>query len=119
MLSSFSFSDKTVGFLLEGDYTTELADELHEQILKKSSKYEKINLYLEDSGVESFSLNTIATEISFKLKNQSIFNKVALVSNRKWIHLCGAIENVFLDVEIKSFSTEDRLKAISWIAEED
>jgi hypothetical protein len=110
MLSSFSFSEDTVGFLIEGNFDENLVDNLHQKILEKLNTYNTINLYLEDSNIESFSINAVMTEYNSKI------NKIALVSNRKWIHLCAKIENTFLQTNIKSFSSEDRINAITWIA---
>ena len=44
---------------------------------------------------------------------------IALVSDEKWIKLCGSIENMFSSSKIKNFDVEDRLKAINWIAQRD
>lgn len=117
MFSDFSFSDDTVGFLIEGDFNTELSLELHARILQKLKEYDRINLYLEDSNIENFSLDAVFEDIRFKVRNAERFNKVALVSDRRWIKLCAALEGVFTGMNIKSFSTDDRLKAMSWIAE--
>lgn len=117
MLSSFTFSENTIGFLIDGKFTTKTSDALKQQILEKLKHFDKINLYLEDTGIEQFSLLAVIKEILFKINNGSRFNKIALVSNRKWIHLCGGIENLFLEAKIKNFESKDRLKAISWIAD--
>jgi hypothetical protein len=116
MLSSFSFSEDTVGFLIEGNFDENLVDNLHQKILEKLNTYNTINLYLEDSNIESFSINAVMNNIMFKTEYNSKINKIALVSNRKWIHLCAKIENTFLQTNIKSFSSEDRINAITWIA---
>lgn len=117
MESSFSFSKETVGFFIDGVVDEDRINQLHHQILAKIEKHKKVNLYLEDNGIERFTLPAIAEQIKFKLTNADKLNKVALVTNRKWIQACAAIENLFLPTTIKSFPTEDRLDAISWIAE--
>ncbi|NND88520.1 MAG: STAS/SEC14 domain-containing protein [Flavobacteriaceae bacterium] len=116
MLSNFSFSDSTVGFVIDKEYTKEVSKQLHKRILEKAEVYDKINLYIEDSSIEHFSIKIVAKEIIFKLENASLFNKVALVSDRKWIHRCASVENMFMEAEVKSFDSDDRLSAISWIA---
>ncbi|QNJ97049.1 SpoIIAA family protein [Constantimarinum furrinae] len=116
MLSEFSFSKDTVGFLIEGEFNEELSNQLHIQILEKFKEFDKINLYLEDSNIESFTLPAIVKEILFKIENADKFNKLALVTDRKWIHLCSTIESLFISINMKHFPTEDRLKAIRWIA---
>ncbi len=117
MLSSFSFSEDTVGFLLEGTFGEETVQQLHDQIREKLQVYDTINLYLEDSRIETFSLTAVIENLFFKLEHKGQFNKVALVSDRKWIHLCGKIEKMLADINVKSFVSEDRMEAITWIAE--
>ena len=117
MLSSFSFSEDTVGFLLEGTFGEETVQQLHARILEKFEDFETINLYLEDSGIETFSLTAVIENLFFKLEHNGKFNKVALVSDRKWIHLCGKLEKMLGDIDIRSFVSEDRMEAITWIAE--
>ena len=116
MNSSFSFSDNTVGFFIEGGiFNAERMERLIENIVKKIDTYGKINLYLEDQGVEHFTLLAVAKEIQFKIEHKKELNKVALVSDRKWIHACGKIVNLFLPIEVKSFDIGQRMEAISWI----
>lgn len=119
MLSSFSFSKDTVGFLIEGVMDEDAMDKLHERILEKQSQFDKINLYLEDADIERFTMPAIVSQLMFKLEHSKKFRKVALVTDRKWIHLCGSLENMFLGATVKSFDTEDRMDAMSWIAQRD
>tara|TARA_R110002049_G_scaffold80455_2_gene204640 strand:- start:205 stop:570 length:366 start_codon:yes stop_codon:yes gene_type:complete len=116
MFSTFSFSEDTVGFLIEGNFDEGTVLKLQELIRQKFQLYDKINLYLEDSNIEEFHLLAVIKEIKFKVANDRKFNRIAVVSNRKWVKLCGSIENLFSNATIKSFSTEDRLDAIAWIA---
>jgi hypothetical protein len=117
MLSEFSFSENTVGFLIEGEFNEELSNKLHVQIFEKLKHYDKINLYLEDTNIESFSLTAVVKEILFKIENSDRFNKLAVVTDRKWIHLCSSIESLFISTTVRNFATEDRLKAMRWIAQ--
>ncbi|WP_432411758.1 STAS/SEC14 domain-containing protein [Rasiella sp. SM2506] len=117
MNSSFSFSDDTVGYFIEGVVDENSVNQLHIRILEKLNKYGKINLYLEDNGIENFTIPAIINQILFKIEHADKLRKIALVTNRKWIQGCGAVENLFLTTTIKSFDTEKRMEAMSWIAE--
>ncbi|UAB81573.1 STAS/SEC14 domain-containing protein [Marixanthomonas sp. SCSIO 43207] len=117
MLSNFSFSDSTVGFLIEGKFDTETVNKLLSDIEAKLKVYDQINLYIEDVGIKSFHLPALIKETIFKLKHKDRFYKVALVSNRKWIHACGSISSLFTDSITQNFTSENRLKAMTWIAE--
>ncbi len=119
MISSFSFSDSTVGFMLTGDFDDKTVENLHQEILEKLQTHDKINLYIEYNGIDEFTLPSLLKELIFKLKHTNDFDKVALVADEKWIKLCGSIENMFSSSKIKNFDVEDRLKAINWIAQRD
>lgn len=117
MLSPFSFSDDTIGFLLEGVIDEATFDSLHSQIREKWEVYGKISLYIEDTGIETLSIIGFIKELLFKIENPKRFHKIALVSDRKWIYICGAIEDLFIEAKVKNFASEERLEAISWIAQ--
>ncbi len=117
MISSFSFSENTVGFLIEGKFNSKQGDKLQQLITDKLQTFPKINLYLEDANIESFSLQAVFENVLFKYNHAKNFHKVALVTNRNWIHLCGKVDALILHGEVRSFPSEERLKAMSWIAE--
>lgn len=117
MLSSFSFSKDTIGFLIEGKVNTAVIENLQNRIEESFTEFDKINLYMEDVGIDDFTLPAVMDEILFKVKNSSRFNRIALVTNKKWIKMCGSIENLFMDAQIRSFDVEDRLQAMNWIAQ--
>lgn len=116
MHSSFTFSKNTVGFLIDGDVDEKAINKLQIEILEKLKSFDKINLYLEDSNIESFTLPAVVNQMMFKFEYGDRFNKVAMVTDRKWIHLCGNLKNMFLSATIKNFDTSDRLKAMNWIS---
>ncbi|RDK89135.1 SpoIIAA family protein [Marinirhabdus gelatinilytica] len=118
MHPSFSFSEETVGFLIEdGVFDKERSEELFAEISKKIKRFGKINLYLEDQGIDKFTLPAISDNVLFKHENKEKLNKVALVSDRKWIHACATVENLFLPIAVKSFTVDERMEAMSWIME--
>jgi len=117
MLSSFSFSKDTVGFIIQGEVNEESINELQKKILEKLETFDKIKLYLEDDGIESFTMPAVVQEMMFKIKYGDRFEKVALVTDRKWIKMCGVIENMLMPAQVKNFDVEERLDAIAWIAQ--
>jgi hypothetical protein len=119
MSSSFAFSDHIVGFIISEDIDVKAIEKLHHVILEKMNEYTKVNLYLEDDNIERFSFAAILKGIKFKTEHAGEFRKIALVTDRKWLQMCSKLENFFLSATIKSFKTEDRLEAMSWIAKED
>lgn len=96
-------------------FDTARYDRFFTEITAKIERYGKINLYLEDHGVEHFAIPAITKEILFKVAYKEHFSKIALVTDRKWIHACAAIENLFLPIQIQSYNTDERMDAVSWI----
>ncbi|MFT5908475.1 MAG: hypothetical protein ACI825_001521 [Planctomycetota bacterium] len=119
MSSSFAFADHIVGFIISDDIDVKAIEKLHIVILDKMNEFIKVNLYLEDDNIEKFSFAAILKGIKFHTEHHGEFSKVVLVTDRKWLQMCSKLENIFLSTTIKSFKTEDRLEAMSWIAEED
>lgn len=115
MISSFSFSDNTVGYIFSGDVNQNTIDKMIDQIKEKWKRYDQINLYLEDDNVDQFTLGAIVKEFQFKLSNAEKFNKIALVTNRKWIKASTALKNMLVSTEMRSFDTENRLEALAWV----
>jgi len=116
MISKFSFSENTVGFILSGRVDDTIIEKFQSEILDKLESFDKINLYLEDNGIDSFSLSAIFNEIQFKMSHANRFSKIVLVTDRTWIKFCGDIEGLFMGAEVTSFTTEKRLDAMNWIA---
>lgn len=117
MVSPFSFSDNTVGFILEERFTEDVVDLITAEVEKKWKTHERINLYLEDANITSFALGAIFKKIGFKLANSDRFSKMALVTDRKWLQACAALEDVFTTADVRSYATEDRVHALAWIAQ--
>lgn len=115
MISSFSFSDNTVGYILSGVVNELTINRIIVQIEEKWERFDSINLYLEDDNIEDFTLGAIFKEIQFKLGNAKKFDKIAVVTNRKWIKACSALENLFVSTEMRAFETEERIRALSWV----
>lgn len=116
MFNSFSFAENTVGFIIDDKFNDEIITKLHKEIEDKLKKYDKINLYLEDANIQSFALSAVVDDILFKFKNSEHFAKVALVTDRKWIQACAAIENFFFEGTVRTFPSEERMDAMNWIA---
>lgn len=117
MHSSFSFSDNTIGFIIDGPYDEETIAKVRSQITEKLKKFDKLNLYIEDTPNAEISLKSLIANLPYKIKIGSHFNKVAVVSDRKWVHLIRAFERLFFSGEIRQFPSAKRLEAIQWVSQ--
>ena len=115
MLSDFSFAKDTIGFIVEGDVDKEVMHELGKGIYDTLRENRKMSLYLEDLDIRSFTRNAILTGTLFSFKHGKKFDKMALVSDRKWLRIIGFLQNLLTSVKVKTFTSKERLKGMSWI----
>ena len=71
---------------------------------------------MEDSNIETFTLPGVVNQVLFKFEYGDRFHKIAMVTDRKWIHMCANIKNTFLSAKVKNFETSERIKAMNWIS---
>ncbi|MDT0556218.1 STAS/SEC14 domain-containing protein [Patiriisocius hiemis] len=119
MLASFSFSDNTIGFLIDGVLDEKTNRNLKKQVFERFKGHNKVNLYMEDASIVDYRIRSVISNCAFKIRNSKKINKIAIVSDKNWIHLCCFLDNLFLSTSVRSFKIKDRLQAISWIAETD
>lgn len=118
MFIDFSFADNTIGYVIEGTMDKKTILDLRSQILEKLETHDKINLYLEDNNIKHFSLSAATIGTLFPLEYANRFTKIALVTNRKWIHALATLDNILLvEATLKYFPIKDRMSAISWIVD--
>ncbi len=118
MVVDFSFSHHTVGFIIDGVFDLEASKTLHTKIEEKINGFDKINLYIEDNNLEKITLPAVYDDCKFKIENSDKFNKIAMVTDRLWLKACMSIKNATSRTNVKWFATEDRMKAMDWIAED-
>jgi len=117
MLADFSFADDTIGYMIEGDMNHKTITELRNLVLEKLKTHDRINLYLEDRSITKFTFSAAAIGMLFPLEHARRFRKIALVTDRKWIHTLASIDNILIKADLLHFAKEDRIKAMSWIAQ--
>ena len=115
MLSDFRFAKDTIGFIVEGDVDKTVMHELGKGIKETLQENKKMSLYLEDLDIRSFTRNAIMTGTFFSFKYNRKFKKLALVSDRKWLRIIGFVQNLLSPVKVKTFTSKERLKGMSWI----
>lgn len=118
MFLNFSFANDAVGYIIEGSMDSKAIRLLKDEILEMLEKHDQINLYLEDAGIDHFSIDSVIIATLFPHEHKQRFRKVAMVTDRKWIHMLASMNRFLLGENFKNFTTERRLEAIAWIAEE-
>lgn len=116
MSIDFSFSEKTIGFIVEGVFNKKAVRELRAQLLQKLETNDRINFYVEDNNIKKFTLAALFIAVLFPLRYSSRFDKIAVVTNRKWIRWLAGIDDYLTKGEIRYFTVANRLDAVTWIA---
>lgn len=116
MVVDYDLADNTIAYVFDGPMDDAKTDELRRQIENKFQYHKTINIYLEDQGIQYFTLYSVLVGIIFPLKHSKRFNKVAMVTDRNWIHLLSTMNGFFVSAEVRNFKTEDRVEAMDWIA---
>lgn len=117
MVTSFEFCPHVVGMIIDSDLDESATERLNQKISEKLGEYQKINLFVELKKDKTISFAGMMKSLIFKLKNASHFSKIAFVGEVSWFKNLMEINDLLLDTEIKTFSNEERLQAITWISE--
>ncbi len=116
MLSTFTLADDIIGFIIDGPYGDEAIEKIQTEVNEKLEIYDKVNLYIEDTVNADISLKAVIKSIPFKVRTANRFQKVAVVTDRKWLQLVSFLEKLFFNAELKIFTTDQRLEALQWIS---
>jgi len=116
MLSTFNIADNIIGFIVDGSYDEHAVLSIQAQVTEKLEQYDKLNLYIEDTENAEISLKAVVKNIPFKLKTGNRFERVAVVTDRKWMQVASNVEKLLFSSEIRIFSGQQRLEAIQWIS---
>lgn len=115
LLSTFSLSDNIIGFIIDGPYDEQVVKKIENSISKKLEIFDRVNFYIEDTLTAKPSTVAILKSLVYKYRTRKRFEKVAIVTDRKWLHIFCKMEKLFLGVDMRIYLTKDRLKAIQWI----
>jgi hypothetical protein len=118
MVIDYDLAENTLAYVFDGPMDDERINELRKQIEHKLQYHKTINLYLEDRGIEYFTLYSVLMGIVFPLRHTKRFDKIAMVTDRNWIHLLSTMNSFFVSAEVRNFNTEGRVQAMNWIANE-
>lgn len=118
MLEDYSFADYILGYVIDGTMDHAQITKLRNLILAKLETHDRVSLYLEDRNITKFTLSAAVIGALFPIEYAHRIDRIALVTNRKWIHFLAVIDNSFVKSEIRHFVRADRVNAVKWISEQ-
>lgn len=116
MLSTFSLADNIIGFIIDGPYDDVSVEKIQNEVQEKLEVFDMVSLYVEDTSNADISLKAVIKSIPFKIKTGNRLDKMAVVTDRKWLQFVSTLEKLFFNAELRVFTTEQRLEAIQWIS---
>ncbi len=117
MLSNTNADDNTLTYVLDGVMNIRTINNFWHQILEKLVSHDKVNLYIEDSNNQSFTLNAILIVTLFPIEYADKFHKIAFVTDGQKSKALDQLERMLSRVSIRNFPLEKRKKALTWVRE--
>lgn len=115
-------NDKVFAFRLDGKITQDEMKQTIEVLKPELETPSHFNVYVEVIEFEGIEPEALKERIAFVLSNYKEIlkkvNKVALVTDKKWLqNLAKGAYSLFPGIEQESFSFEEVEKAKQWVAE--
>ncbi|MDG5786798.1 STAS/SEC14 domain-containing protein [Evansella sp. AB-P1] len=101
--------------IVNGKITTEDIEEFEMIFKEKKENYGKINLLMEVHEIQGYSMNAVMEDLKFSANHWKEFNKIAVITDKKWIGLGSKISNILPGVEVKHFDFDEKEKALYWL----
>lgn len=122
MIDILDMKDESVlGFKVDGKIEKSDLQNVFKLFEDKASNNGKVKFYMEikDFGIKDLSAEALKEDLKFWFKHPGIlpnFEKVALVTDSKWIEKAFEIECALIPtLEGKSFSSDDKYMALDWL----
>lgn len=85
------------------------------EILEKLAHHDKVNLYVEDENLDSFTLNIILIVTLFPLEYADKFDKIVFVAPGRKHNALEKLKSLLKRVTIKNFEVKDKKHARNWL----
>jgi len=109
--------EKAVAYRVGGKITEEEMTSVISIFKEKIDNGEKLIVYQEVAGFDGVEFDAMAEKFKFFIEfGISHFNRIAVVTHKKWIHNLVDIEGkLFKNVDMKGFPIEEKDKAIEFL----
>jgi len=106
-----------IAYRIEGKITEEEMKTVLAVFKEKIEKNEKLIVYQEIVSIGGAEFDALIEKFKFFLEvGLSHFSRIAVVTNKKWIHKLVDLEGkLFKDIEMRGFPKEDKDQAIEFL----
>lgn len=115
MKTSFEFSDKVIGIVLEEKLDEETLAKIHELVEQRLEKYSEVSLYLEDQYGSGVTLKAFLKDLWYELSNTEPLFKVAVVTDKERFKLVAVLKDKLLSTNVQYFDRQERMAAMNWV----
>lgn len=106
---------KTIEIIIDGKVTTEAMELLFRKIESKASEWGKINILERYVAMDGFEPRVLWIDLRLYFRNRDYFNKVAIVTDKKWVKALTKMIGPFFKVDVKVFSNNQLQEARAWL----
>lgn len=108
--------DKILAFRVNGKISKEEIDELGVMLEDKLKFHKKINIYAEIKNLEGYSsIDALFTDLKLTLKHFTDVEKVAIVTEDKWIENLAHVTDNIIGSDVRHFHMSQEPEAIEWV----
>ena len=118
MIEVLDFGDETIiAYRVGGKVTEDEMKEILALFRERIDQGKKLNIYQEVVSIGGVEFDAMVEKFRFfKETGFSNFNRVAVVTHKRWIHhLVDLEDKLFKNIEMKGFSIEDKDAAITFL----
>ncbi|MFP4698505.1 MAG: STAS/SEC14 domain-containing protein [Eubacteriales bacterium] len=100
---------------IEGKVKENDIKEFENYFKQKRKSQDEINLLMSIKEI-GYSFNGLIEDFKFESKYWNEFNRIAILSDKKWLEFVSKIADSLPNVEVKHFDYDEKEKAINWFA---
>ena len=105
-----------IGCIIDGKINTEDIKRISDIVEDKLKKHYKLRVYVEVINLGGISLHALMNDFKLGIKHYNKFEKKAVVTDKGWMKsLTPIVDKLFTNIEVKSFSFEDKKEALDWV----
>jgi len=107
--------ESTLKVDIHGKVTEEDINKFEEVFLRKKEETGNVDMLLNIEEWEGMTFKGIMEDLKMT-KHVRNFNKIAVVSDKKWVEFGAEVENLMPGVNVEHFKKEEKSKAMEWLS---
>lgn len=105
---------KVIEVEIEGKVTEGDINDFRDYLKQKEEEEDSVSVMITVNEMK-YSFEGFIEDIKFEANHLDTFNKVAVLSDKKWVSAFGKLANQIPDIEVKNFELNEREKAVDWV----